>query len=162
MAREIAMGFPDQAPGQGQPGFPGDQGSPVPQPGYQQPGYEQSGYQQPGWQQQGYQQPGYQPGYAPGYQPGPPAKNNNLAIASLVCGCAQFVLWWIILIPGFLSAIAALALGLVSMRQIQATGEGGRGMAVAGVVLGALGVLGGLIWIVLIVVGAATSTTTFH
>ena len=144
------MGFPDQ----GQPGFPGDQGSPGQQPGYQQPGYQQPGYQQPGWQQQG-----YQPGYGPG---APPAKNNNLAIASLVCGCAQFVLWWIILIPGFLAAIAALALGLMSMRQIRATGEGGRGMAVAGVVLGALGVFGGLLWIVLIAIGAATSTTTFH
>lgn len=87
-------------------------------------------------------------------------RNNPLAIAALVSGCAQFVLWWIVLIPGFLAALTALILGVVSMRQINARGEAGKGMAIAGVVLCALGVLGGIIVLVLLV-AVSHSTVTY-
>lgn len=83
-------------------------------------------------------------------------RNNTLAITALVCGCAQFVLWFLLLVPGFLAAVAALVCGVMALRQLRARGEAGRGMAIAGVVLGALGVLGGVIWILLIAVASVS------
>ncbi len=103
------------------------------------------------------QQPG-RPAWTGG--PGYPApRNNNLAIAALVCGLAQFLLWFVVLIPGFIAAVLAFIFGLVSMKQIRIRGEGGRGMAIAGVILGALGILGGIILIILIAVGVSSSRT---
>lgn len=157
-----------QVPGGGYP-----PPSTFPQPGsYQQPG----GYPPPGGYQQGGtgQQPGGfgmppvgqvpqfgQPGWsgsAPGY---PARKNNSLAVASLVCGIAQFVLWWLFGI-GFFSAIAAFVLGLVSIRQIRDRGEGGRGMAIAGTVLGGLGILGGILIIILLVALGHSSSFSYN
>jgi hypothetical protein len=141
------MGFPDR-PHDAQPSAePHDSG------------YEQQGYtQEPGYSQTpGF--PGYQqtPGYQSGYQ-GPPARSNGMAITSLVCGVAQFLLWFFILIPGFIAAVAALIFGVVGLGQIRQRGEGGRGLAIAGIVLGILGVLGGVAWAILFAVG----TTHFH
>jgi hypothetical protein len=97
---------------------------------------------------------------APGWQPGQPFQpppNNKLAITALICGCAQFVLWFLVLVPGFLAAVAALVCGLAALKQVRERNETGRGMAIAGIILGGLGILGGLFWIVLIAVGAAHS-----
>jgi len=102
----------------------------------------------------------FAPGYGPVLPGGQQRKNNNLAIASLICGVAQFVLWFALLVPGMIAAILALIFGLVSMRQVRRSGEAGRGMAVTGVVLGALGVLGAIILIILIIIGAAVGTRT--
>lgn len=67
--------------------------------------------------------------YGPGpYGPQPPV--NGLAITSLVLG----------LLCGLLSPLG-LILGLVALSQIKKRGERGQGMAVAGVVLSALGVV---------------------
>lgn len=145
-----------------QPGSFGQQpgGFGQPDTGYAQPG---AGFGQPGGVgQQGPMQPGaYQPPGFQGYSPMQGGyvgqKNNSQAVAALVCGLAQFVLWFAVLIPGFLAACAALILGVMSLKRIRLTGEGGQGMAIAGIVLGALGVFGGVIWILLFVAGAATS-----
>lgn len=59
-------------------------------------------------------------------------RNNALAIASLVLG----IIW----ICG-IGSILALILGIVALSQIKKTGAGGRGLAIAGIVLGALGIL---------------------
>ncbi len=84
---------------------------PPPPPPYQQP--------PPGYQQQyGYG------GYA---SPG----TNGFAIASLVLGIVW--LWWI-------GSILALVFGYVAKSQIRQTGQGGSGMATAGIVLGWIGV----------------------
>jgi hypothetical protein len=90
-------------------------------------------------------------GYSPTFGQ-PRQKNNNLAIASLICGLSQILLW-ILLVPGILAFI----FGLVSIRQIKQTGEAGRGMAVTGVVLGVLGVLAGIIVIIAIIVAGHQS-----
>src|SRR6266516_433141 len=74
----------------------------------------------------------------------PRPKNNGLAVAALLCGIGQFLGWFIFLLPGLVAALLALIFGLVSIRQMRRTGEAGRGMAVTGVVLGGLGVLGGI------------------
>ncbi len=49
----------------------------------------------------------------------------------------------------------ALGFGLGGLGQIRTRGEGGRGLAVAGIVLGGLGVLGGIAWAILLGVGSA-------
>ncbi|WP_422747776.1 peptidylprolyl isomerase [Mycobacterium sp. WMMD1722] len=71
--------------------------------------------------------PGYPGGYPPagpvGYPPPPaPRGTNALAIASLVCA--------------FVFAPLGILFGHISLRQIKRTGEEGRGLAVAGLVLG--------------------------
>lgn len=109
---------PPTPPGYGPP--PGYGQPPAPPPGYGPP----AGYGQP--------PPGY--GQPPGQWQQPYAagrKTNSLAIASLVCG----VLW----VCG-LGSLLALIFGLVAKNQIKQSGEGGDGMALAGIILGSIGV----------------------
>ncbi len=96
--------------------------------------------------------PGYRPApqQLPGAQPpaAAPAKSTNgLAIASMVLG----ILWvyWI-------GSILALIFGYVAKGQIAAAGgtQGGRGMAIAGIVLGWVGIGMLLLGIVAIAVGS--------
>ena len=92
---------------------------PTPQPQYQQPQYQQPQYQQPFGQ--------------PQYAPQPSAKTNGMAIASLVMSlvCCN---------------ILGIIFGHVAISQINRTGEGGRGMAVAGLVIGYASLVIGIIW----------------
>ena len=79
------------------------------------------------------QYPGYQ---YPGCQPQPfgrGSRANPLAIAALVCRIGRFLLG-LLIVGSILLAIPALVLGL---RQVSSRGERGRGMASAGIVLGA-------------------------
>lgn len=79
----------------------------------------------------GYAAPAYgYPGY-PGYGYGPPAAQttNGLAIASLVCSLAG-------LLTCGVSALVGAILGHVAKRQIRDRGEGGGGLATAGVISG--------------------------
>jgi len=63
-----------------------------------------------------------------------------LAFASLACGFAQviFLAFGPIVV---LSAVAAIVLGVVALWQIGSTGQGGKWMAIAGIILGSLGIL---------------------
>lgn len=144
------MGFPNQGEGQGQ--FPGDQGSFGQQGGYgQQPGYGQpAGYQQGGYQPGGYGQGMQTWSGGPGY---PAGKTSGLAIASLVCGIIQFVFL------GILASIPAIILGHLARRQIRQTGERGAGMAMAGLVLGYIGVALTIIVVIAVIAAAAHSNT---
>jgi hypothetical protein len=83
--------------------------------------------------------------------PGPP-KTNSLAVASLVCGLGQFLL-------GPLPTIPAIVLGHVARGQIRRTGEGGAGLALAGLLMGWAAVVLGVI---LIAVGVAAVVTVSH
>lgn len=112
--------------------------------------------------------PGYggpPPGYgAPGSYGGgfPPARTTNgKAIAALICGICAFVVCPLI-------GIAAVILGPQAKREI-ATEPGrydGVGMAQAGQILGwiavGLMVAGVLLGILLVVIGAASSTSSFE
>jgi hypothetical protein len=83
-----------------------------------------------------------------------PRGTNGLAIASLACGIAQFML-------GPLPTIPAIVFGHVARHQIRRTGEDGAGLALAGLILGWAAVIMG----VLIVAGVAAvvaSSTGFH
>jgi hypothetical protein len=83
---------------------------------------------------------------------GPPARRgtNGMAIASLVLG----ILWLC-----FVGSILALIFGYVALRQIDERNEDGRGMAIAGIVLGWVGVGVLALYVVLAIVGVAASTT---
>ena len=61
------------------------------------------------------------------------ARTNSLAITSLVCGIAQFMF-------GPLATIPAVVCGHVARSQIRRTGEQGAGLALAGLILGWVGV----------------------
>lgn len=79
------------------------------------------------------------PGYSLGVQPQYPVqymmprRTNGLAVASLACGVGQVMFW-------FLAAIPAVVLGHMARRQIRQTGEDGAGMALAGLILGWIGI----------------------
>lgn len=111
----------------------------------------------------GYEVPGYQPliesrpaaAYPPplGLQVVPAPPTNGLAVTSLVFG----ILGWILL-PVLAPAMAVI-FGHLARGQIRNTGEGGGGMAVAGLVLGyvnlALGLIAVLVLIVIFFIAAA-------
>ena len=93
-----------------------------PQQGY--PGPPQQGY--PGPPQQSYPPP-------PQYQPGPVQprpKNNGFAVASLVLS-----LLWLF----WLGSLLAVIFGHIALSQIKKSGELGYGFAIAGLVLGYIG-----------------------
>jgi len=81
--------------------------------------------------------------------PAPVGRINELAIASLACGLAQFMF-------GPLATIPAIVFGHMARHQIKRTGEQGAGLALAGLALGwTVAILA-----ILLVVGMATSVTT--
>ena len=99
--------------------------------------------------------PPVMPPYAvgPGGQAGPgrTTGTNGLAIAALCCGLAAVV-------P--LVGVVAIVLGVVALhqlRQVPGSGQRGRGMAIAGIVLGALGTLA---WAALLTVGIISAVTS--
>ncbi len=143
------------------------------QPGPDQPGQGHFGQgqfgQQPGWPPQPppgpYGQPGagWQPPYpygptdpyaqGTGWPQAPRRGTNSLAIAALACAVGQ-------VIAGPFAGIAAIVLGVMSLRQIEASGEDGRGMAITGLVLGIVGLIIAvflLIFIVALFHGVATN-----
>jgi hypothetical protein len=71
-----------------------------------------------------------------------------MSIASLVLG----ILWiWGV------GSILALIFGYIGLRQIRERNENGRGMAIAGVVLGWIGVAGTILIVLLAIIGSASS-----
>jgi hypothetical protein len=69
---------------------------------------------------------------------------NSLAIAALCCGIGQ-------VIAGPLAGIPAVILGFMSLGQIARTGEDGRGMAITGLVLGIIGLILTVLFIILFI-----------
>ena len=109
-------------------GFPGSGGWPVAPSAAAPPVHPPAG--EPPWNQPppaGYAYPPGQP-YSPyAVQPG----TNGFAIASLVLG----ILWL-----EWLGSVLAIIFGFVARAQIKRTGQGGDGIAVAGLVLGFVGI----------------------
>lgn len=122
-------------------------------------GGDNSGEDTPGYQKPGYPPPGGQcgPGSAdfpppqhyayPPLAPAPVSGTNGLAIAALIVSLVS-------------CGPVGLVLGIVSLNQIKASGEQGRGMALAGVIIGALSTLFWMAAIILWVV-AINSVATF-
>jgi hypothetical protein len=99
-----------------------DQYQPAPPPGYpaQQPGYDQPGYGQPG-----YGQPGYQP-----------QKTNTMAILGLVFA--------------FVFSPLGIVFSAIGLKQIKERREGGRGLALAGLILSIIFVVLGILFAILV------------
>lgn len=75
----------------------------------------------------GYPPPGMPPSY---YPPVQTRRTNSMATASLVCGVCGFIC----LVPGILGII----FGFIALGQIKREGTQGRGMAIAGIITGAI------------------------
>lgn len=84
------------------------------------------------------------------YQPPPRVRGgtNQMAIISLLCGIFQIPFW-------LLTGIPAIVCGHIARRQIRQRGEQGDGLALTGLVLGYLGVLGPIL-LTLVIVLAVT------
>jgi Domain of unknown function (DUF4190)/Domain of unknown function (DUF1707) len=82
-----------------------------------------------------------------GYYPAAVTPTSGLAIGALICGIAEIFTFG-------LAAIPAVILGHLARQQIRRTGERGDGMAIAGLVLGYLGIG---IWTIIIFVLASHS-----
>ena len=121
------------------PAIPPARGYAYPAPGQPPPGY---GYPAPGPPRPGWYgpPPHGQPGLPSYWSYGPPAgRTNGLAIASMVLG--MLWMWWI-------GSILAVILGHVALSQIRSSREGGRGLAIAGLALGYLGLAAGAVFFI--------------
>ena len=85
----------------------------------------------------------------------PAAKINELAMASLACGLAQFMFGPVVAIP-------AIVFGHVARHQIKRTGEQGAGLALAGLMLGWATVILAIVLIIAISVGGMHGSTHPH
>ena len=65
------------------------------------------------------------------------------------------------LVLAFVLAPAGLVLGIVARRQIRETGEGGDGLALAGIVVGGIGTALAVLALLLFVLALATMTSSF-
>ena len=141
---------PFASPG-GEPAGPPPQGPPPAWQGEQQPTY---GQQPPG--QPGYGQPGY--GQQPFGVPPPPAGNSNgLGTAALVLGILSLVTWFLFI--GGLFGVIAVVLGFLGRGKAKRGEASNGGMALAGIITGAVGIL--LTVLVIVGVAALFSTSEF-
>lgn len=83
----------------------------------------------------------------PTFRPMPPPGTNSNAVGAMVCGILGPMTLGVTTIP-------AIVLGHVARHQIRRTGQNGDGMAVAGLVLGYLVAIGGMLLIVLGALGS--------
>lgn len=120
-ATVLRMSFYDDGTGRDQ-GQPGQQQS-GPQPWETGPGYPTQGFPPPGYPHQPYAYPPQVPG------------TNGMAIAALIVSLAS-------------CGPVGLILGILSLNQIKKSGEQGRGMALAGVIIGAISIVA---WIAVII-----------
>jgi len=143
---EPARGAPDEEPDT----------QPVPPPGMPWPTADAPPvHAQPGQPPEYPPPPGYQPpaGYPPPpyYAVPPQTRTNGFAIASMVLGILW--IWWI-------GSILALVFGYMAKARIDRSNglETGRGMAIAGLVLGWIGVGFLILFIILVMVGASSAS----
>ncbi|ORV88394.1 hypothetical protein AWC11_14805 [Mycobacterium interjectum] len=77
---------------------------------------------------------------------------NGFAVASLVCS----LFGWVCM---FIGAFLGIIFGFVALSQIKRTGQKGRGMAIAGIVVGALVLVGGIaLWTIAALLPHSPST----
>ncbi|MCZ4066774.1 DUF4190 domain-containing protein [Microbacterium sp. NE2HP2] len=120
---------PYPAPGQPASGAP----VPPPAPPYATPPQQQA------YQPAGYPPPAYGHG---GYQP---QKTNTLAIVSMIASIVGFI--WLLPVIG---SVAGVIMGHISLSQIKRTNENGRGMALAGLIVGYAGLALAIVGIIIV------------
>lgn len=121
---------------------------------------QDAGSAAPAWGQPQGQQPwGGAPGQTWGQQAyAQPAGGgtNGMAITSLVVAIVSFFLAFIVI--GALGGVVAVVLGIVALRRVRDAGgaQGGRGLAISGIVVGGLSILiGAALLVVFVIVGTA-------
>ncbi|MFF0473097.1 DUF4190 domain-containing protein [Streptomyces sp. NPDC004284] len=138
-------GYPSAAPPAGAYGYPSAASTPPTAPGYASyPSSYGSGY--------GGQPPGWQP---------PQQPSNGMGIASMVLGiiaAVGFCLYGLNIILGIL----ALIFGIIGMKKAGRGEATNRGMALAGVILGSIGIVVGTVILGLIVWAATQDTSSFE
>jgi Trk-type K+ transport system membrane component len=94
--------------------------------------------------------PGPGPGWGPAYAAPPARPTNNKATASLVTGVSSLVLSWCCGLG--LVGIVAVVLGVKARREIESSqgSEQGEGLALGGIITGAIATVLGLLFLVLI------------
>ena len=114
---------------------------------YQPPQNPQQGQYQP-YPQQPYQQQPYQ------QQSGPGGGTDGMATGSLVTGIVGLVLFWFPIVGVVLSILATI-FGHVGKRRIDRSGgvRGGRGMAIAGLIMGWIGIGLFVLFVILAIAG---------
>ena len=111
------------------------------QPTYgQQPGYSAPSAYPSAPPSQPYQGGAYPSGGYGGYAA--PPRNNTMAIVALVAGIGGLTI-----LPGVASLVAVIC-GHIGLGQISRTNEGGRGMGIAGLIMGYVGVIGAVIGVI--------------
>ncbi len=70
---------------------------------------------------------------APGYSGYVQPKTNTLAIVSLVSSIAGFIIFY------FIGSIVGIITGHISLSQLKTSNEGGRGLAISGLIVGYVG-----------------------
>ncbi|NEW52604.1 DUF4190 domain-containing protein [Nocardia cyriacigeorgica] len=146
--------YPSQPGAPAQPQYPA--GSQPQYPAYQQPAADP--YAQQAYPQQGYpQQQGYGYPYQAGYQPYgmPPVGTNGMAIGSLITSCIGLLCCGLLIVP-----LVGLILGLVALNQIKQSRQEGRGLAIAGISVGAVGLTIGILYWILYIVGVVSGFGT--
>lgn len=129
-------------------------GAPPPPPGSG-PGFGGPGFGGPGFGGPGFGGPGFG---GPAFQGAQAPSRSGKALAALITGIAGLVLCFL-----FVPALVALILGILALREIGRSNgmKTGKGMAIAGVVLGALGVVAGGAFIAVVVNEVAGTTSVF-
>lgn len=136
-------------------------GAPYGQPGYGQPPYGQAPYGQPSYGP-AYGQPAYGPGYAPGYG-APQPRTNGKAQGAMWTGIGSLVLTFCCVLPGLAGAVAVV-LGVRARNEVRQSGgqQSGEGMALAGIITGAIAFVLALLFLVVIVIALATGDGSFR
>ncbi|WP_457098333.1 DUF4190 domain-containing protein [Microbacterium sp. P5_E9] len=120
---------PPAPPAGGYPTYPPAYGAPAAPAAEAYPGYPAPTYGAPA-----YGAPAYGTAPAPAYGAYAAPKTNVLAIVSLVAALVGMFI-----IP-FIGSVVAVITGHMSLSQIKRTGENGRGMALAGTIVGYVGI----------------------
>jgi uncharacterized membrane protein YhhN len=91
-----------------------------------------------------------------GGHPPRPHRRSRLAVAALIAGLAQWLSWFLLLrwtigyVAGLAAALLAMCLGIAALRQTRKGPAGERGIAVAGIALGAAGLLWPLLFVLML------------
>ncbi|WEO76712.1 DUF4190 domain-containing protein [Cryobacterium sp. SO2] len=97
--------------------------------------------------------PAYAPPAAPAYgaAPAAPAAYSSQGYGAPSAADKYNVLAIISLVSAFFVSLAAIICGHIALSQIKKTGEKGRGLAIAGLVLGYVGLISGIIFFIVII-----------
>lgn len=119
--------------------------------------HDDQGGSPPAWDSSDPNASAQMPGQPQGYAGGPALPTAGSSIASLICGILSIPCCMAWGVPGLLLGIAAIILSRRANASVQQGTAGGstKGLALAGLICGIVGVVLGLLYLVLLVIGIA-------